>query len=231
MLLRHHLLAALLPAIALTIAACSGSGHATPTSTARTTPTVTPVPSPTAVPFLLIPVDTPTRRAAVANVRACRAADLKGVFEKGSGATGGQLIAGAVIGNRSTTPCRLDLPIVHLIGPSGNPLTTVPAGAGRDPTCNTPDTPFCIASESLLLLPSTGQFPPTVSTPGLAGLHFSYWSEGPGGVPCTKRQIATVVRLTLPAGAGTFDLPTAPDFPWGLVVCGPSIDIIWFAAS
>lgn len=217
--------------LVLATSACSEPSQAIRTPTAEATPAATLAESPGARPFVPIPVDTPTRPAAVANVRACLATDLEGVFLKGSAATGGQLFAGASISNISATACRLDLPVVELVGPWGNVVMTVPVDTARASTCGANGPPFCVSAQPVLLLQgSWGSSGNTASTPGRADLNFSYRSDGPGGVPCPTR-IATVVRLVLPAEAGTLDTATAPDFPWGLLVCEGSIGVTWFAPS
>lgn len=220
---------------AVALSACSGSGHATPTPTMEASFvawTATPVPSPTVTPITPIPIDTPTRLAAIASVAACKAADLRGRIWRGSGATGGQLFAGAQIGNTSRTACRLDLPLVELVGPSGSVVGSVAADGPRSATCDVTDTPFCVTSQPILLLPGAWQSPEGPPTPGMAGMTFSYHALDPnGGGPCRLRLVATAVRMVLGADGGIIDLPTAPDFPWGLVVCGGTIDIVRFAPS
>lgn len=220
-------------ATAVALAACSGSDHATLSRTAESSRTIATEPSPTVIPFTPVPVNTPARLGAIANVRACVPRDLKGVLIREGAATGGEKFVGTLIRDLSASPCRLAMPIIEMIGPSGNVLRTVPEGADHDPTCDTPPggAPFCISAQPVLLLSQQTQFPPTEVTPGLARFSFSYDSEGPGGGSCSAPDIATVVRFVLPGDVGSIDVPTGPEFAWGLVVCNGSMRITWFAAS
>jgi Protein of unknown function (DUF4232) len=151
-----------------------------------------PIPWISATPTtMLLPTPSPT--PIPAGTRPCQPADLQAVFGGIGGATGGQLVASILFGNRSNSACVLQgVPAVHLFDSGGHeiPLTaTTFQGLPSDP---------------VLVQPGTGDVQAHIPRAGLAYAEMDWQTHDGAGFPCvpTPRE-ATAVAVSFPAGGST----------------------------
>jgi hypothetical protein len=173
-----------------------------PSVTASQTATPTPIytaPKPTGSPETLSVTPTPTPFIDH-SVRACTSDDLIAVFGHINGMTMGQLITYIGFANHSGTVCRLE----------GRPQIDMLDATGSVAALSESD--FCFGSpcvvQSAILAPNVTQIKTGEPTPGTASIAL-YWPpylvEGP---PCQPPALkVTVVRVSLPEGGGTIDVP------------------------
>jgi hypothetical protein len=134
------------------------------------------------------------------SVRACTSDDLIAVFGHINGATMGQLLTYIDFANRSATVCRLEgRPGIDMLDAPGSP-----AALTRSDFCFSAP---CVV-QSAILSPNVTQIKTGEPTPGTASIAL-YWPtylvEGP---PCQPPALkVTVVRVSLPEGGGTIDVP------------------------
>jgi uncharacterized protein DUF4232 len=148
-----------------------------------------PVPWISATPTtLLLPTPSPT--LIPAGTRECQAADLQAVFGGIVAATGGQLVASILFGNRASSACVLQgVPAVHLFDSGGHeiPLTAT-TGQG-------------LPSEPVLVQPGTADVQAHIPRAGVAYAEMDWQTHDGAGFPCvpTPRE-AVAVAVSFPAG-------------------------------
>jgi hypothetical protein len=151
-----------------------------------------PIPWISATPTtMLLPTPSPT--PIPAGTRPCRAADVQAVFGGIGAATGGQLVASILFGNRSSTVCVLQgVPAVHLFDSGGYeiPLTAT-TGQG-------------LPSEPVLVQPGTADVQAHIPRAGLAYAEVDWQTHDGAGFPCvpTPRE-ATAVAVSVPGGGSS----------------------------
>lgn len=182
-------------------------------------PEITPAIVPTPTPFIAGP-----------EVRPCNASDLNAAVIGSNAATGGQLLAGIGLGNKSTEPCRLSgPPNIQLIDPEGH---VIPLDTFQSSPCSTTVSSPCIFPEPLLMLANLGELKPHTAVPGQAGLEITWWASDfndPTGTCSPPPPVATAVRLSLPEGGGELRVDLTPEFPAGIRPCHSRVGIFGFS--
>lgn len=140
---------------------------------------------------MLLPTPTPT--PIPAGTPSCRASDLVAVFGGIAAATGGQLDASILFGNRSGVACVIrSLPQVQLFDEAGHEIPIEAATAQG------------VRSDAVLIQPGTGDIQAHVERAGVAYIEMEWATHDGAGNPCvpTPPQ-ATAIAVVLPAGGGS----------------------------
>jgi uncharacterized protein DUF4232 len=140
---------------------------------------------------ILLPTPTPT--PIPAGTPSCRASDLVAVFGGIAAATGGQLDASILLGNRSAAACVVEsVPQVQLFDEAGHQIPIGAAQSQGEP------------SDAVLIQAGTGDIQPHVERAGVAYIAMEWATHDGTGNPCvpTPPQ-ATAIAVVLPAGGGS----------------------------
>jgi hypothetical protein len=176
-----------LAALAFALCSCAATSH--PTASTKSG-LEGPVPWISATPATMM-LPTPSPTVIPAGTRPCQAADLQAVFGGISAATGGQLGASVLLGNRSASPCVLQgVPAVQLFDSAGHqiPLTTTVAQG----------TP----SDAVLVQPGTADVQAHIPRAGIAYVEIDWQTRDGAGFPCAPiPNEGTDVAIVLPGGS------------------------------
>lgn len=171
----------------------SGCGAVTRTGT---------VPQPTAVPWIatkpasmLLP--TPSPKPIPPGTQACQASDIKALLAGTNAATGGQLTATIVFGNRTGVPCVLEgLPGIQLFDAHGRQIPLAVSG-GTDPS-----------SRGVLVQANTADTEAQPIRAGRAWLMIIWPThDGATGTCSPAPPQGTVLGFQLPGGSGILRVP------------------------
>jgi hypothetical protein len=176
-----------LAVLAFTLCSCAAGSQLGPGTKANPTDLVPWISATPAT--MLLPTPSPT--VIPAGTRPCQTADLQAVFGGISAATGGQLGASVLFGNRSASACVLQgVPAVQLLDSAGHeiPLTTTVAQG----------TP----SDAVLVLPGTADVQAHIPRAGIAYVGIEWQTHDGAGFPCAPiPKEGTAVAVSLPGGS------------------------------
>lgn len=146
-------------------------------------------------------------------VRPCAASDLLTSISSNA-LTGGQLLLGIALGNRSGSACQISqLPNIQLLDAQSHALPVTVSAEGE--AC-----PPCAFQQPLLLLPDLGDIKPHVALrPGQGWVELEWATYDGAGVCLTPPPIAMAVRLLLPDDGGAVTVDVTSEFPSGIAPC------------